>query len=436
MTISRLLTTIALGSLINGSLAAQQEMHLSLEDMFQLAEKNSKSLKVSQLAVREATEGIEVAQNDRLPSIEASLSLSYIGNGWMSDRNFSNGIKAPMPHFGNNFAFKATQAIYTGGAISTGIEMSQLQKQMAQTELEQNRQNIRFMLVAHYLDLFLLSNQKQIYQKNIEQTKALIEEIKSAFHEGAALASDVTRYELQLKDLELGHTNLTNRMAIANREMTTTLGLRPETTLVPDSSLLALEVNRQNEQHWQNNRQETPALQLAQLNTQMSRKKQDLIRAGRRPTIGLMASNNFDGPILIEVPPIDKNFNYWFVGVNVSYKFDALFKNNKQLRQAKTALLKAQEQQKFADEQVSNDINAAYINLEEAYTRLDTKKKNVQLAHENYEVVHSRYLNGLSLVTDMLDASSIQLASELELANAQIGILYQYFLLQKTTGQL
>lgn len=436
MTISRLLTTIALGSLINGSLAAQQEMHLSLEDMFQLAEKNSKSLKVSQLAVREATEGIEVAQNDRLPSIEASLSLSYIGDGWMSDRNFSNGTKAPMPHFGNNFAFKATQAIYTGGAISTGIEMSRLQKQMVQTELEQNRQNIRFMLVAHYLDLFLLSNQKQIYQKNIEQTKALIEEIKSAFHEGAALASDVTRYELQLKDLELGHTNLTNRMAIANREMTTTLGLSPETTLVPDSSLLALEVNRQNEQHWQNNRQEAPALQLAQLNTQMSRKKQDLIRAGRRPTIGLMASNNFDGPILIEVPPIDKNFNYWFIGVNVSYKFDALFKNNKQLRQAKTALLKAQEQQKFADEQVSNDINTAYINLEEAYTRLDTKKKNVQLAHENYEVVHSRYLNGLSLVTDMLDASSIQLASELELANAQIGILYQYFLLQKTTGQL
>lgn len=436
MTISRLLTTIALGSLINGSLAAQQKMHLRLEDMFQLAEKNSKSLKVSQLAVREATEGIEVTQNDRLPSIEASLSLSYIGDGWMTDRNFSNGIKAPMPHFGNNFAFKATQAIYTGGAISTGIEMSRLQKQMAQTELEQNRQNIRFMLVAHYLDLFLLSNQKQIYQKNIEQTKALIEEIKSAFHEGAALASDVTRYELQLKDLELGHTNLTNRMAIANREITTTLGLSPETILVPDSSLLALEVNKQNEQHWQNNRQEAPALQLAQLNTQMSRKKQDLIRAGRRPTIGLMASNNFDGPILIEVPPIDKNFNYWFVGVNVSYKFDALFKNNKQLRQAKTALLKAQEQQKFADEQVSNDINTAYINLEEAYTRLDTKKKNVQLAHENYEVVHSRYLNGLSLVTDMLDASSIQLASELELANAQIGILYQYFLLQKTTGQL
>ena len=46
-----------------------------------------------------------------------------------------------------------------------------------------------------------------------------------------------------------------------------------------------------------------PAMQLAQLGTQMSRKKQELIRAGRRPTIGLMATNNFDGPILIESAP-------------------------------------------------------------------------------------------------------------------------------------
>ena len=36
----------------------------------------------------------------------------------------------------------------------------------------------------------------------------------------------------------------------------------------------------------------------------------------------------------------------------------------------------------------------------------------------------------------MLDASNIQLSSELELANAQIGILYQYCLLKKTVGDL
>lgn len=416
--------------------AFAQPRVLGIEELFNLADAHSKSLKVHHLAVDEARQAIKIARNDLLPSVEAGLSFSYIGNGWMSDRDFSNGMKTDMPHFGNSFAFKATQAVYTGGAVSTSIKMSELQKEMAETELDNDRQNVRFMLVGHYLDLFQLHNQRKVYEKNIEQTQLLIEEIKAAFEQGAALQSDITRYELQLKNLELGLTNVNNQIRILNRQIVTTIGLDTNTEILPDTNLLSVNIDKQSELHWQNERAQAPAIRLADLGIQMSQKQQDMARAGRRPTIGLIAANNFDGPILIEVPPINKNFNYWYVGVNVTYKFDALFKNNKKVKQAKLATLKAQENKRLADEQLSNGINAAYINLEEAYTRLDTKEKSVQLAHENYEVIHSRYLNGLSLVTDMLDASNIQLSSELELANAQVGILYQYFMLKKTIGAL
>lgn len=433
--IHKLFMTGLLGCIGFWSASAQPRV-LGVEELSRLADAHSKSLKVHNLAVDEAVQAIKVAKNDRLPSIEAGLSFSYIGDGWMSDRDFSNGMKTDMPHFGNNFAFKATQAVYTGGAVSTGIEMSELQKEMAETELDNDRQNVRFMLVGHYLDLFQLHNQRRVYEKNIEQTRLLIEEIRSAFEQGAALQSDITRYELQLKNLELGLTNVNNRIRILNRQMVTTIGLDIQTEILPDTTLLSAGIDKQSELYWQDARSQAPVMRLADLGVRMSEKQQEMARAGRRPTIGLIAANNFDGPILIEVPPINKNFNYWYVGVNVTYKFDALFKNNKKVKQAKLATLKAQENKRLADEQLSNGINAAYINLEEAYTRLDTKEKNVQLAHENYEVIHSRYLNGLSLVTDMLDASNIQLSSELELANAQIGILYQYFMLKKTIGTL
>lgn len=45
-------------------------------------------------------------------------------------------------------------------------------------------------------------------------------------------------------------------------------------------------------------------------------------------------------------------------------------------------------------------------------------------------------MNGLALITDMLDASNTQLDMELQLANYQVGILYQYFLLKKQIGTL
>lgn len=423
-------------TLAGGWPAAAQQQVLTMDEMFRLADANSKSIAARQLAVDEAAEAVRVAKNDRLPSIEASLSLSYIGDGWMADRDFSNGMKADMPHFGNNFALKATQVVYSGGAISTGIEMSELQKQIADLELANNRQDVRFLLAGYYLQLFQLHNQEEIYEKNIEQTRLLVDEITAAHRQGTALKSDITRYELQLQNLELGLTNTRNRRNIINRQLTTTLGLDNSVEIMPDTTMLAVRLDQRNELFWQDEMQKAPALQLAGLAVDMGKKQEQMAKAERRPSVALFASNNLDGPILIEVPPINSNFNYWMVGVSFSYKFDSLFKSNKKLKKAQIATRKAQQDFEYAEEQLSNGVHASYIDLQEAYERLRTKEKSVQLAHENYSVVHSRYINGLSLITDMLDASNIQLSSELELANAQIGILYQYCLLKKTVGDL
>lgn len=423
-------------TLAGGWPAAAQQQVLTMDEMFRLADANSKSIAARQLAVDEAAEAVRIAKNDRLPSIEASLSLSYIGDGWMADRDFSNGMKADMPHFGNNFALKATQVVYSGGAISTGIEMSELQKQIADLELANNRQDVRFLLAGYYLQLFQLHNQEEIYEKNIEQTRLLVDEITAAHRQGTALKSDITRYELQLQNLELGLTNTRNRRNIINRQLTTTLGLDNSVEIMPDTTLLAVRLDQRNESFWQDEMQKAPALQLAGLAVDMGKKQEQMAKAERRPSVALFASNNLDGPILIEVPPINSNFNYWMVGVSFSYKFDSLFKSNKKLKKAQIATRKAQRDFEYAEEQLSNGVHASYIDLQEAYERLRTKEKSVQLAHENYSVVHSRYINGLSLITDMLDASNIQLSSELELANAQIGILYQYCLLKKTVGDL
>ena len=70
---------------------AQQRYLLSLEQMFALADENSKTLKVETSAVLEAEQAIKVAKNGYLPDIDISLSASYLGNGTLLDRDFSNG---------------------------------------------------------------------------------------------------------------------------------------------------------------------------------------------------------------------------------------------------------------------------------------------------------------------------------------------------------
>lgn len=414
-----------------------QTRSLTLDEMFQLADQNNNRIRLYDLAISEAEQGVKVACNDRLPSIQAHVELNYIGDGVMTDRNFAHAVHADMPHFGNSFVLKASQVIYAGGAVAKGIERSKLQKKEAELEYVENRQDIRFLLAGYYLDLFQLNNQKRVYESNISQTRLLVKDMKASYRQGTALKSDITRYELQLQSLELSLTSVKDKIDVLSHKLATAVGLEPDVLILPDTTeLLKFNVENRTEEDWLLEIHHTSSVRLADIRIEQEKNKQDLIRAERRPKISLVAANDFTGPILIEVPPLNNNFTYWYAGVGISYNIDALFKSKRKLKQAQLATRKMEEARRVAEEEAENDIHAAYVNLNEAYIRLRTQKKSVQLAHENFNIVRQRYVNGLALITDMLDASNTQLDMELQLANYQIGILYQYYLLKKLTGNL
>lgn len=414
-----------------------QEKLLTIEEMFWIADSNSTKLQLRRLRMSEAEQGIRIAKNDRLPSVGAQVELNYIGDGVMTERDFSGGIHADMPHWGNTFVVKASQVIYAGGEISRGIERSRLEAEAAGHEYCITQQDLRFLLLGYYLDLFQLNNQRTVYERNVEQTQILVKDMKAAYRQGTALKSDITRYELQLQNIQLRLTATENEINKINYRLLTALGLDQGLQIVPDkNSLLVAEVDSLSEQDWRWASKEAPRLQLADTEIALSRNRERLIRAERLPRVHFSLTSELNGPILVEVPPLNNNFAYWFAGVSVSYSFDSLFKSHKKLKQAKIAIMRSEMAKEQVAEEVDNSIHAAYVDLNEAYIRLRTQQKSVQLAHENYGIVRQRYLNGLALITDMLDASNTQLDMELQLANYQIGILYQYYLLKKLTGTL
>lgn len=424
--------------LLGLSMALQaQEKLLTIEEMFRIADSNSTELQLHRLRMSEAEQGIRIAKNDRLPSVGAQVELNYIGDGVMTERDFSGGIHADMPHWGNTFVVKASQVMYAGGEISRGIERSRLEAEAAGHEYCITQQDLRFLLLGYYLDLFQLNNQRTVYERNVEQTQILVKDMKAAYRQGTALKSDITRYELQLQNIQLRLTATENEINKINYRLLTALGLDQGLQIVPDkNSLLVAEVDSLSEQDWRWASKKAPRLQLADTEIALSRNRERLIRAERLPRVHVSLTSELNGPILVEVPPLNNNFAYWFAGVSVSYSFDSLFKSHKKLKQAKIAIMRSEMAKEQVAEEVDNSIHAAYVDLNEAYIRLRTQQKSVQLAHENYGIVRQRYLNGLALITDMLDASNTQLDMELQLANYQIGILYQYYLLKKLTGTL
>lgn len=409
---------------------------MGIDEMFALADENNASIRGFRYAESAATEVVKTARNDRLPSIDFSASASLLGDGRLWDRDFSNGMNASIPRFGNNFAFEAAQVIYAGGAVSAGVAMSELKLQSALAEAEQNRQNIRFLLVGNYLELCKLDNQTEIYRKNIEQTQRLLADIRARQQEGLAIRNDITRYELQLQRLELALTQTGNSRAIINDRLATALSIDPKQHIEPDRTVIESLPSVQVESQWQQTAANAPLMRLASLGVAQSKQAIKLAQAERIPSISLFAGDHLDGPITIEVPPLNKNFNYWYVGVGLNFKISSLYKSGRNVRRAKFASQQAEAFEQLAAENLQSDVREAYIRFDEAFIVCRMQEKNLELAEQNYEVVHNRFLNDLALITDMLDADNARLNAELDVANARIGILFNYYRLQKVAGNL
>ena len=437
------------------SLPVCKKENMTISQLFQKVEDNSKSLRTSLSGVEAAHLGIESAKSKKLPDLDASLSFSYIGNALITDRNFSNVHGLKSPHFGNNFAFQAQQVVYAGGAINAGIKLAELGKQQAEVGVKLTRQQIRFIALGQYLDLYKIDNRIKVYEKNIELTRQLIEDIKEKQTQGMALKNDITRYELQMESLKLGLTALRNNRSILNHQLCNTLGMNQgnqkdegsqmnqmnqtslEIQIIPDATIADKTYSKEGEAYWQTaGTLNSPLLEQSSNAIRIAEQKEKIAKSDLLPKVAFVAADNFDGPILFELPPVDKNLNVWYVGVGVKYSLSSLFKSNKRIKQAAVETRQAKEAHAVQAEQLNNNVQAAYVQYQQTYVELETQRKSVELAQQNYDVMNARYLSQLALVTDMVDASNLKLNAELSEVDARINIVYAYYRMKYVAGEI
>ena len=423
---------------VSGTFAqSRTPRRLDIKTLFLLVDSGNRTLRVRDAAVSTAKEGVAAARAQRLPDIDASLSASYNGNALLMDRHFDNVHGLHSPHFGNSFALEARQLVYAGGAIDAGIKGAELGLRQAEVQAELSRENQRFIALGQYLELQKLANREQVVKSNIELTKKLIGNITDRQRQGVALKNDITRYQLQMQNLQLALTKIANSRTIINHQLCNTLNVSPSDSIVPIEDVTAASFAKDGELAWQSAALDNAqSLKMSDIGIDMAHNNEKLAKSEMLPKVAVVANDAFNGPITFELPPVNKNLNVWYVGVGVQYSLSSLFKSNKKLRQARLATQQATLDKQVALENVNNQVQQAYTDYLQSYVELETQQKSVQLARENYQVVNDRYLNQLALITDMIDASNTRLDAELSEVDAKINIAYAYYKMKYIAGNL
>ena len=430
----------------------------SLQQLYDLADHYNQQIVVSQTGLRAASEAVMAAKNAMLPNVELSASGSYIGDATLMSRGFStNGTtdviiagigpqkvrngRQETPHWGNSFTAQVSQVIYAGGAIRAGIRITELGEQMATLDVEKNCQEVRFLITGYYLDLYKLQNQQMVIDRNIQLTEKVIKDMEARCQQGMVLKNDITRYELQLMTLQLTKEKLKDAQSIINHQLCTTLHMADKKVIVVDTTMLNQEIASlktiANEHNWQQTASENNiGIRQANVAIQLAEQKIKTTNAASLPSLALIAEDNLFGPYTNDLIPVNANVNAWFVGIGLKYDLGSLWKNKHNINHARIHHQQSQEQLVLARENVEKSVQAGYVNFLTSFKEVETQRKQVELATQNYDVVQNRYQNQLALLTDMLDASSMKLSADMALVNAQISLLYNYYKLKYISNTL
>ncbi len=419
------------------SLAAQTTYKISIDELFEKGLQNSITIQASVIKSSISEDKAGLARNKQLPDISVNGLFGYVGTPTILDKDLSFLQHPETPDWKQNYQVSVTQPIYQGGRIKGNIERADLEKEIAQLYLQKDKSELKLWLISKYLNLFNLYKKREVYRQNIEEAKTRLKDIEKMKQEGMITTNDVLRSKLVLTNYELLYKETDNDITLVSQQLDVVLGIDENTILEPDQRFLTSLFSLKSEDDYiYLAYSQYPDMKIAETNIALAKNGLSLTKADYLPTLSLQASNTLARPIPNVSPAQDLYLNAWGVTLNLSYRISALFdkKHNTNAAKHQVQLQElAKEQQK---QNIRTDVKSAYIKHQEALDRIKSYEESLLQANENYRIVKNKYFNQLAILTDLLDANTVQLNSELQLTAAKTNAIYTYYQLQKVSGNL
>lgn len=415
---------------------SQEIRRMTADEIALLAVQNHQQLKISSRNIDVAKQNTNIVKLQKLPVITASASQFYLGDGLAIDKDFSNSSRIPLPHYGSSYAVQATQLIFKGGLVNKSVELAGLREQLSELDLEKNKQDVKFLAISGYLDIYKILNQQKVFQSNRILAEERLKNIRKFYHQGMVTRNEVIRGELVIKNLDQGILALSNNRKILNYNLNIALGLPADTEIIPVEDLEHKEEGIGMDYYLNLAHDSHPQLRSAKTNVAVADKNIEIIKTDKMPALAGFGGYTLQRPVTTRNPVVDMYSGGWQTGISLSYNIDNLYKTKERVRLGELQKSQANDAVILAGQNVDMAVNAAYTKYQEAIQQAVILNDARELAEENYKITEAKYLNQLAVQAEMIDAQNQKLQSELDYANAEINVLYQYYNLLKSTGTL
>jgi outer membrane protein len=413
-------------------------LNLTIDQVWEKAALNNKSIQTQQLRVERTKEEILDAKADRLPEINAMGEYARVSNLPI----YTNGLlhtpeQFEVVHTSYRVGGDAYFNLYNGNKVNNNISRQQILSNIQTEQKNMTVSEIKVQAAAYFLDLHRSNIFKNLMEANIADQEKQLAQIRQLQKNGVVLKSDVLRAELQLSRQQLTLTQIHNDIAIANQKLNILMGVPDEVPVLPVElpNLDKLPVKSYDEylsvamsNSYQN--------KISEQQINLRRLQLKDVRSNVSPRIGLFANYAYSYPQIQFYPYSIALYGVGLAGIRATFPIDAFYHNRHKEKAAQIEFREQEIEHHNTQDSIRQKVKEAYLRYEEALNRIRVAQTNIQQATESSRIVSNTYFNQLSLVTELLESNTQLLQSKFDLAAAQIAAQLQYYQLQNVIGNL
>ncbi|MGL6038750.1 MAG: TolC family protein [Soonwooa sp.] len=410
---------------------AQSKKNLTLSEAIDLGIKNSKSLKIDEAKIEEATANLLEAKNRQLPDLKISGTYLYMP--------IKPNVNVKLPGMGGGAGPEVNQVmfgsanlsypIFSGGRIKYGIESAKYLVEASKLSSENDKISVAYNVAQAYNNMFKASQAIKLLEESLSASEKRDQSFIKLEDNGVIARNDRLKAQLQTSNIEVQLLEAHNNYDIANINMDLLLGLADHTEIEIDPNYIE-DQNLQDDNYYLTeafkNRKDKQALEYQQKAAMLGTKA---AKAENLPTIALTG-----GYVAADIPNVFTVTNAVNFGIGVQYNLANIWKKNSSLSQSLAVEKQLEASSELLNDHITLEVKKDIQNEKLAYRKIDVYQRAVEQANENFRITKNKFDNGLATMTELLDADTAKLAAQVNLINSKADATLAHKKLLQTTG--
>ena len=405
------------------NVSAQERLSLSLQQAMDMALERNTALANAALDIKIAQANKWAAIASMLPQISASADYSNFMGYEMDLR----GMTIAMPPY---VTLGVRSSMTFTPSMLVNAQISEISRKMSDISLQQSEQDITNQVKTLYLSALVSDEVLNLLGKNLECLERLHEMTMTSVRVGASEQTAADQIAVQVSQLENSIASSKRALEMTYNSMRLLLDVDVDTEIDLNDTLerlMAIDdyLNLVGEEF---DLERNYAWQLAQQNTEMSKKQLDATIMGSLPSLTAYHQYSYkeylskDANVMNMTPPN-------MVGATLSVPLFTSMQQTKKVQAARLAYEKQQNSMHDTEQQLLVQHSQLCYNLSTAYDTYNAQKQNMEVTQRVFDNISKRYEHGYSSAMDLtntgttlINAQSTYVQSIMEFLNARIAL--------------